>query len=195
MNALIKPMAGKQGFTVIELVMVIVLVGMLSSVIAPVLVIGAESMLYDQVRTDMVESARYALDRTILEAFRINQDRGVIAAAATGYEFEGIDVCAGDGSRNVRVERVGNTAQLNLVKCASAPLSMQIDNFQFAYHGWDGRPLSAPIVQTNLYTDIKTVRLLMRFSDPALGAGFNYPYGFMTEVRPKNLHSERSVLP
>lgn len=192
----------RDGVTLIELVMVIVLTMILSSVVIPPLVIGVEAMYYDWVRTYLVEEARHGMDRAAFEIMRINTQAGIATAAAQDLAFEGIDECGNPLSHSVRIHLIG-TNQLELTKCVdpvytgSTPLSLLIHNtdFQFEYLGHDGEPIGTPIAALGGYTNIRTIRLEGLFHYPDVSPRFDTTYRIVTEVRPRNLLSDKAILP
>lgn len=57
----------QHGFSLIELIMVIVIIGAISLILAPIIFIGIESWDYIHTRTDLINDARMAMHRMVRE--------------------------------------------------------------------------------------------------------------------------------
>jgi prepilin-type N-terminal cleavage/methylation domain-containing protein len=129
----------EQGFTLMELTMVIVILGVSSVVFAFAFRESMRAYELIDVETELLQQARYAEERITRHVLRAPSG-GVRAATGTSITLLDTD------SSTVRIAWSGvRGADLVLTHGGvSAPLASHVDSLAFTYHGADGRPL-APV--------------------------------------------------
>ncbi|MEI8012419.1 MAG: type II secretion system protein [Candidatus Omnitrophota bacterium] len=78
-------------FTLIELVMVIVLVGIIFGVTAPLMLEVGRNWQLAQGRNELCESAKVAMDRMVREIRQVKDKTSVITATAVTFKFIDVD--------------------------------------------------------------------------------------------------------
>lgn len=141
---------GSAGFSLIEILLVCVLIGVIAAVIIPPLQQGVQSYTVSETRTDLTSQARQATTRMIRELRNIQKEGdntpNISSANATSITF--VDVL----DSTITFSLSGSTVQRN-----SNTLVEQVSSLQFRY--FDGSnteltpPLSAP--------DMDNVRRIM----------------------------------
>lgn len=199
----------RRGYTLIELILVITITGIIAGVVAPIIWTATNVLMFDQLRTNMVEDARFAMHRITRELSNIHSHAAIITAQDGNYYYRGApwnatcpenfveDSEVPPQGPRMRFSYANDDEQLYVTRCSEEPglLADHMDTFRFTYLDGDGAALESPIVQYKNYTNIRTVRMEALFSDPNLGENFNYPYWMATEVRPKNLIADKDMLP
>ncbi len=184
-------MKNRPGFTLIEVVLVIVLTGILSSVIIPVLLQAVLSMHYHQTRTAVVSSCRVSMDRLGMEIRRIRSAADITTMTSGSIAFT--DVAGNTITANVQDGDTDDADELRLVyNGAASILSTFVDQFTFTYYDSDGVVIDPS--DADAAERLRTVRMTGRFS-PVGDNMFDQPYDLTTEVRPPNLVSEEAILP
>jgi prepilin-type N-terminal cleavage/methylation domain-containing protein len=148
----------ESGFTLMELTVVIVIVGVSAFVFA--LAFRESMRAYEllDVETDLLQQARYAEERITRHVLRAPTG-GVRAGSATSITLLDPD------SSTVRIAWSGvRGSDLVLTRGGvSAPLASHVDSLAFTYHGGDGRPLpSGPSLD---FTRLRRVSLFLRLSE------------------------------
>jgi len=158
---------GNGGFTLIEIVIVCVLIGIIAAVIIPPLHQGAQSFTAGETRGDLTSQARQAATRIVRELRNIqkkadNTPNITTGANATSITFvdvldNTITFCLwASGS----CSPTGNTVQRN-----SNPLVEQVSSLQFRYFNGSNTelpvPLSAPDLNPASVDDVDDVRRIM----------------------------------
>ena len=183
-------MKTRAGFTLIEVVLVIVLTGILSSVIAPAIMQAALALHYDQTRTAVVSSCRVSMDRLGMEIRRIRSYGDIAAMAADNIAFT--DVSGNAIQAQVVATAGGNELRLTYNGFTSV-LSTMVDQFGFMYLDADGQQIDP--ADGNAAMRLKTVRMIGRFSPVGTSNMFDNPYDLTCEVRPPNLGVDAALLP
>jgi prepilin-type N-terminal cleavage/methylation domain-containing protein len=126
-----------QGFTLMELTIVIVIVGVSAVVFALAFRESMRAYELIDVETDLVQQARYAEERIMRHVLRAPSG-GIRAATATSITLLDTD------SSTVRIawNGVKGSDLLLTTGGVSAPLASHVDSLAFTYHAWDGRPLA-----------------------------------------------------
>jgi prepilin-type N-terminal cleavage/methylation domain-containing protein len=117
---------GSAGFTLIEIVIVCVLIGIIASVIIPPLHQGVQSFTAGETRSDLTSQARQAATRVVRELRNIQKEGdntpNISSANATSITF--VDVL----DNAITFSLSGSTLQRN-----SNPLVEQVSSLQFRY--------------------------------------------------------------
>jgi prepilin-type N-terminal cleavage/methylation domain-containing protein len=141
---------GSAGFTLIEIVIVCVLIGVIAAVMIPPLQQGAQSFTVSETRSDLTSQARQASTRMIRELRNIqkepNNTPNITAANATSITF--VDVL----DSTITFSLSGSTLQRN-----SNPLVEQVSSLQFRYFNGSNAELTPPLSAT----DMDNVRRIM----------------------------------
>ena len=134
---------GIEGFTLIEIVMVCVLIGIIAAVIIPPLHQGVQSYAVSETRGDLTSQARQAATRMIRELRNVqkkaNNTPNITAANATSITF--VDVL----DSTITFSLSGSTVQRN-----SNPLVEQVSSLQFRYfNGTNAELTTLPLSATD----------------------------------------------
>ena len=140
----------RTGYTIFELVMVIVLVGIIFAVTAPLMIEVGRSWQIASGRNTMSESAMVALDRVTREIRNISDSASVITA--TGNSFQFIDV----NNNNIAFSLSGSYLMRN-----SNQLASNVSALSFTYYDSAGALIATPTVGAS--TNIKSVVVDMSF--------------------------------
>ena len=157
---------GIEGFTLIEIVVVCVLIGIIAAVIIPPLHQGVQSFAVTETRGDLTSQARQAATRMIRELRNIQKEAdntpNISTANVASITFvdvldNTITFCLwASGS----CSPTGNTVQRN-----SNPLVAQVSSLQFRYFNGSNTelpvPLSAPDLTPASVDDVDDVRRIM----------------------------------
>jgi len=152
----------KAGYTLIELVMVIILVGIMFLVTAPLMVEISRGWQIATLRTDMSESGMVAMDRMSREIRQIRNNKSVVTATASVFRFF-------DLSNNDITYSISGTNLIRTINGASNQLAANVSSLGFTYYrGNYNDPLNllaAPVVGLGTVTDIKTLVIGLTFSN------------------------------
>src|SRR3990170_3027232 len=149
---------GIEGFSLMEIVIVCVLIGIIAAVIIPPLHQGVQSFAVTETRGDLTSQARQAATRMIRELRNIqkeaNNTPNITAANATSITF--VDVL----DNTITFSLSGSTLQRN-----SNALVDQVSSLQFRYFNGSNTelpvPLSAPDLTPASVDDVDDVRRIM----------------------------------
>jgi len=121
----------RPGYTLIELVMVIILVGIMFLVTAPLMVEISRGWQIATIRTDMSESGMVAMDRMAREIRQVRDNVSVVTASASTFRF--IDL----NNNDITFSLSGN----NLVRTVTAAgigvpntLAANVSSLGFTYY-------------------------------------------------------------
>lgn len=134
---------GNEGFTLIEIIVVCVLIGIIAAVIIPPLHQGVQSYAVTETRGDLTSQARQAATRMIRELRNIqkeaNNTPNISTANATSITF--VDVL----DNTITFSLSGSTVQRN-----SNPLVEQVSSLQFRYfNGTNAELTTLPLSATD----------------------------------------------
>lgn len=136
------------GFSLIEMVMVIIIIGILAVFIAPIFSTAVDSYDRTSRNIDVLTKMRYAMERVAREIRAVRRD----PANTANYDFASLalpgklDLCRSDNTR-VSIELVGNELRLDytgvLTSTCSAgaptvPLADGVTAFSLTYRTWAG---------------------------------------------------------
>ncbi|MBM3244269.1 MAG: type II secretion system protein [Candidatus Omnitrophica bacterium] len=163
-------MTGKKSFTLIELVMVMVIVGIIAGIGVPVILTTADAWsLASFFQDNAVSQAIVAQSRMSREIRRLLNDASVAGASSTQYSFTDL------GSNVITYNRSGNTLMRN-----SDGLAANVTALSFIYYDDDNNTITTPVVSPD-DTDIRIVQ-----GNFSILAGSN-TLNFRFATRPQNL--------
>jgi prepilin-type N-terminal cleavage/methylation domain-containing protein len=148
-----KMLFGKKGFTLIELVIVIVVVGVMAAVGALLAVKMGDSFQYTIFRKDLSEASEVALRRMEREIRRLDSDTSVYTANATTYRFVDVD------SNTIQFELDGTDLEREYNGTTDV-LATNVSSFSFTYLDDDLATIASPQVNPDS-TDIKFIQIDM----------------------------------
>lgn len=159
-----------KGYTLIELVMVIVLVGILAGIGVPALVETIDAWSFaSPFQNFAVQQAIVVTNRMSREIRCLKNDASVIFANATIFNFTDIN------DTNIIYNRSSNVLMRN-----SDGLADNVNSLTFTYYNDTNGIISAPQVSPN-NTDIRRIQV-----DFSILAGSN-TLNFRSQIRPQNL--------
>jgi prepilin-type N-terminal cleavage/methylation domain-containing protein len=151
---------GSAGFTLIEIVIVCVLIGVIAAVIIPPLHQGAQSFTVSETRGDLSSQARQAATRMVRELRNIqkeaNNTPNITAANATSITF--VDVL----DSAITFSLSGSTLQRN-----SNPLVEQVSSLQFRYFNGSNAELTPPLGATDM-DNVRRIMLTLTLAEGSL---------------------------
>ncbi len=164
-----------KGFTLIELVIVIVILGIIASIATPLLLVISDSLSFLVSRAGMDQAADVALSMMTREVRRLKDDSSVNAAASSQFSFDDVN------SNAISYSLSGTDLMRN-----SDILASDVQDLSFTYYGDSGGTISTPVVSPN-ETDIRRIDISLEF----MSSGQTFYY--KSQVRPRNLRhaSER----
>lgn len=162
----------KNGFTLIETVVVILIMGIIAAIGVPLLLEATEAMSFLTVRPDLTQSADVALSRMSREIRRLRDDISISVATASQFAFYDIDNVLISYSR-IGVNLMRNTLTTDI-------LASNINSLIFTYYDDDGNVLANPTVGIGTLTNIRRIEITLVFQ-----SGFSY--SFRSQIRPPNL--------
>lgn len=140
----------KRGFTLIELVMVIMIVGIASAVVCSMLLGVIDAWTFKFNRADLLWDGRAAVNRMVREIRMARDSASVITAS--GGQFRFIDA----GNKDIAYSL--SAANLNRAENGSANLLAEnVSSLAFSYYDAGGNPIPTPVVSPT--TDIRRVRI------------------------------------
>lgn len=161
----------KNGFSLIELIIVIVLISILFGTGIPLLANLSRSFQFSIGRKNLSESAGVALRRMDREIRRLENAKNVVTATGSTYQF--IDI----GNDNIQYSLSGTTLN-RTVNGTTSPLAENVTSLNFTYYDYSGNQiLTAPVVSPDP-TDIYTIEINI-----TLSSGGNTIY-YMTRIKP-----------
>lgn len=169
------------GFSLIEMALVIVLTSLFFSMITPSLMNTIIGLHFDQTRSNLVDSSRFAMDRLTAE---VRQAVTIQDAGSHSLTFNNTE----DQVTNASAE------ESNLILTVgenSAPLSSLLNSFDIVYYDDAGLPLN-PSAENLAY--IRSIRFRASFN-PTRTFLSAAPFEMQTEVAPPNIASEERILP
>jgi len=202
-----------RGFTLIELVLVVVLLGLGTAVMAPVLFELTEAMVFDIMRRDLVKTSRHALDMIRHELQMVQSQKHVFDIVNLGgiVDVEDIAIMFRDtnGAGVIKqIARADPDATLNLAgtrlimwvgtapgdsTALPQPLSPNdVTDFSITYYDKDGATIDpANLILSDitaqpaafLRTNIRSIRVDVTFESPNLNATFGGNYPYHLQTQ------------
>ena len=144
-------MRKRQGFTLVELIIVITIVGIIAGVVGSILLKAIDAWTFKFKRNDILWDGRLAINRMVREIREIKDLASV--TTASGSEFRFLNVDDADITYNLSSTDLNRTEDgvTNL-------LAEDVSSLSFTYYDSNGSTISAPTVSPS-DTDIRRVRI------------------------------------
>jgi prepilin-type N-terminal cleavage/methylation domain-containing protein len=173
----------ENGFTLVELVVVMVLVVILAGVAAPLLAVSLDAFTLKIERTELEESANLALARISREIRRLRDEESVLTADASEFEFVDTDGRTirywQENDQLLRQENGGDEIELAGF--------VQNNGLAFRYLDDDGTQIANPAEGAGTKTDIRRVEVQIAFENN----GHVVPV--QIQIQPRNLRHEADL--
>ena len=141
----------KRGFTLVELVIVITIVGIISVVIGSMLLGTVKAWTFKFNRNDSLWDGRIALDRMTREIRAIKNTTSVTTASAAQFRF--IDA----GNKDITYSM--SSTNLNRTENGTANLLAEnVSSLAFTYYDTNGNTIATPTVSPSA-TNIRRIRI------------------------------------
>lgn len=144
-------MKHSQGFTLIELVIVIVTVGIIAGIVGFILLGATNSWRFASLRKDILWDGRLAMNRMVREIKEIKNLTSVTTASSSQFRFTRVD------DSDITYSLSGT--DLNRTESGTSNLLAEnVSGLTFAYYNASGGQIVTPTVSP-LETDIRRVRI------------------------------------
>lgn len=154
------------GFTLIEMVLVIMILGILAGITAPIFSQGLTASRLTTENLHTLEKLRYATERLAREIRQINHNGtsyDVSSMSATNFSFIKTDSSSG----TVNVNHTGSTLQLSYSTLpAAAVLTDEVSGFSLAYYDADG-------LTTASAANLAFVEITLTLQNPTTAASYS----------------------
>jgi len=141
----------KNGFTLVELVIVISVVGIISTIVGSMLLGAIDAWVFKFNRNDILWDSRLAIDRMTREIRTIRNTTSVTTASSAQFRF--IDA----GNKDITYSL--SSTNLNRTENGIANLlAVDVSSITFTYYYANGTVIPAPAVSPSA-TDIRRVRI------------------------------------
>ncbi len=148
-----QPVKGKEGFTLIEIVIVIVLIGVLATILIQPFHQGVQSFLAVEARGDLTAEARAATTRMVREIRNIQKKAdntpNISAANASSITFVDVD------NNTITFSLSGSTIQRN-----SNLLADQVSSLQFRYFNGNNGVMDPPVLN-----DVRRILIVLTLTE------------------------------
>jgi prepilin-type N-terminal cleavage/methylation domain-containing protein len=141
-----------RGFTLLEMVMSIVLIGIIASVTVPIIFRVADSWLLAARRNELSESSQIAIDRMVREMRQVKNSAGITSAGSSVFQFTDIN------NNNIRYNLSGG----QLIRTENGnfyQLSDNVSALAFNYYLKNGTWTSTPAMSD--YANIKMIAVTL----------------------------------
>jgi len=145
-----------KGFTLIELVIVIMVIGVIAGVVGYVLLTTVDAWTFKFNRSDLLWDGRLAVNRMVREIREVKRAANVTTASASQFRFTDVsDVDIIYSRRSTDLNRTADgTANV---------LAENVSSLTFTYYDSSGNTIAAPVVSPG-NTDIRRVRINLTFT-------------------------------
>ncbi len=148
----------EKGFTLVEMIMVIVIIAIIAGIAAPLLAVSVQAIGHRISRVDIEESSMIALSRMSREIRRLRDDTSVVIASNSQLEFFDKD------NSRIRYLQSGNTLMRGFYypstpSWVNLGLADNVQTLRFDYYDDEGTLISAPAAGSGVITNIKKIRI------------------------------------
>lgn len=141
----------KNGFTLIELVIVITIIGIIAGVVGFVLLGAVDAWTFKFNRADILADGELAMNRMVREIREIKNRAKVTTADSSTFRFENVN--------NVDITYSLSSTNLNRTEDGAANvLAEDVSSLAFTYFDSTGDTIATPVVAPGA-TDIRRVRI------------------------------------
>ena len=141
----------KNGFTLVELIIVITIIGIIAGVVGYILLGAVEGWTFKAKRNDLLWDGRLAINRMAREIREIKNLTSVTTASSSQFRFTNVN--------NNSIIYSLSGADLNRTKDGSANiLAQNVSNLSFTYYDSSGAGIATPTVSPSA-TNIRRVRI------------------------------------
>lgn len=161
-------MRKKAGFTLIEFIMVIVILGIMAGVGLPLMAEISQAWLLHKDTREIAESARIAIDRMMRD---IRRAVSITSADTANLQFTDIDI-------SVITFDISSTTLRRTEAAATNALADNVDSLSFTYYDDSDAQIATPVVTPS---DIKRIEVDLTFS---LG---DTQFNIRSQVSPRRL--------
>ena len=142
---------GSKGFTLIELVIVITIIGIITGVVGYILLGTVDAWMFKFNRADLLSDGRLAMNRMVREIREIKNRGKVTTAASSEFRFENVD--------NIDITYDLSSTDLDRTADGTAnTLAENVSSLTFTYFDSNGNTIATPDVAPGA-TDIRRVRI------------------------------------
>jgi len=166
-----KQVEERKGFTLVEVIVVVVVLGVISGIGVVSMLSSADALAFLTLRVGMDQSADLVMSRMLNEMRRLRNDES-IHSDTNSNQFRFFDVNGID----INYYLNGN----NLMRNADI-LASNVSNINFTYYDDNGNILATPTLGVGTSTNIRSIKILL-----TLQSG-NYQLNYQSQVRPRNL--------
>jgi len=159
-----------KGFTIIESILVIAILGIVVSIGVPLILSASDTISFLTVRNDMAQNADVAMSRMLNDIRRLRDNLSVNTATASQFRFFDTD--------DMDINYYLNSG--NLMR-GSNILAGGVDSLTFNYYDEAGSELVTPLSGIGTQTDIYRVKITIVFQSGS------YAFTCQSQVGPRNL--------
>ena len=152
-------MRGARGWTLVELVLVMTVIGILAVFIGPVLLNAVKAYDSTQATLDTYAKMRYAMERIAREIAAVRRNPANTAAFDVATMTAGNFTFTKEDGTQVAITTAGGNANLTYVGTAGGLLADRVSALAFAYLRHDGATAAADA------TELESVEVSMTISD------------------------------
>lgn len=156
------------GFTLVEAVMVIVLIGVLAAVGAPMIANGMRLAITAGTDLDTLSQLRYATERIAREVREVESVAGLYSITTpVNASGSSLSFTKGDGSGTVVTISAAALPSVTVTYSGvgTAPLTTQATGLQFSYASLDGLPVTT--------SNVRFVDITLTVQNPATSATYS----------------------
>ena len=141
----------RNGFTLIELVIVISIIGIIAGVVGYILLATADAWTFKFNRAELLADGRLSMNRMVREIREIKNRGKVTTATSSEFRFENVD--------NVDITYNLNSTDLNRTEDGTAnTLAQDVSSLAVTYFDSDGETISTPNVAPGA-TNIRRIQI------------------------------------